>query len=99
MSTTLALWPKSAASSPPGGQLIAMVPLIEGWAETYQDVTVSPGDRARHYGQWDHIRYYGADFRARIACAGFALEEYTADGPASARHALLRGEKVFKALK
>ena len=84
----------------PGGALIAMVPIVEGWAETYEDPAVtSPEDRAQYFGQYDHVRFYGADFRERLARHGFKVGEYTALGRPAIEHALLRGEKVFIAVK
>jgi SAM-dependent methyltransferase len=84
----------------PGGQLIAMVPLIEGWAETYEDASVaSDAERHLYYGLSDHVRYYGADFRRRIGEAGFALAEFTAGPRDSVRYGLARGEKVFVGTK
>jgi SAM-dependent methyltransferase len=83
----------------PGGLLIVMIPLVEGWATTYEDPAVqSEDDRARYFGQFDHVRYYGADVRRRIAEAGFTLEEFTATEPDVSRYGLTRGEKVFIAL-
>lgn len=83
-----------------GGQLIAMVPLIEGWTTTYEDASKLSGEeRAQHFGQPDHVRFYGADFRDRIREAGFSLAEYTATGADSVRYRLNRGEKVFLATK
>jgi len=80
----------------PGGIALIMLPVIEGWAHTYENTAVKTlEDRARHYGQSDHVRYYGADVRARIRGAGFALEEFTAEGPDVLTFALQRGEKVF----
>jgi hypothetical protein len=84
----------------PGGVALIMLPVIEGWARTYENPQViSPEDRKRHYGQADHVRYYGADVRGRITAAGFALEEFTAEGPDVLTYALQRGEKVFIARK
>lgn len=84
----------------PGGILLAMVPIVEGWAETYEDPSkTSPRERTEHFAQYDHVRYYGADFRDRIRAAGFALDEYTAGGAESVRYRLSRGEKVFRAAK
>ena len=84
----------------PGGVALIMLPVIEGWARTYENPqVVSPEDRKRHYGQADHVRYYGADVRGRIMAAGFALEEFTAEGPDVLTYALQRGEKVFIATK
>src|SRR6185436_16795623 len=54
----------------PGGVALIMLPIIEGWNKTYENAdVVTPEDRKRHYGQSDHLRYYGADVRARIAAA------------------------------
>jgi SAM-dependent methyltransferase len=84
----------------PGGIALIMLPVIEGWARTYENPAVtSPEDRKRHYGQADHVRYYGADIRERIRAAGFKLEEFTAEGPDVLIYALQRGEKVFIATK
>ena len=84
----------------PRGRLIAMVPIVEAWEHTYEDpqITQKP-DRERHFAQSDHVRFYGRDFRERICSHGFALEEFQADGPRSARYGLNRGECVFIACK
>ncbi len=80
----------------PGGRLVAMVPLAEGCRMTYEDPTISdPRDREMHFGQHDHLRRYGADFRDRVRAAGFALEEFTAEGEDAIRYGLRLGEKVF----
>lgn len=84
----------------PGGQLVAMVPIVEGWAETYEDPAItSPADRAAHFGQFDHVRYYGADFRHRLAQAGFSVTERTAGGAENVRYRLGRGSKIFLGTK
>lgn len=82
----------------PAGIALLMTPVIEGWAETYENSAIaSPQDRALHYGQRDHVRYFGADIRSRIKAAGFLLDEYTAVEPYVHKHALTRGEKIFVA--
>ena len=84
----------------PGGLCLIMAPVIEGWHDTYENPAVQdPEDRTLHFGQHDHVRYYGADIRTRIESAGFALSEYTAEGPNVVRNALLPGDKVFVAEK
>ena len=84
----------------PGGVLVAMVPIVEGWATTYERADcATPEERLLHYGQDDHVRYYGADFRDRVRAAGFALDEFTAGGPESVRYGLMRGAKVFRGTK
>src|SRR5262249_38944677 len=46
----------------PGGVALIMLPIIEGWAKTYENPDVKTAEeRMRHYGQNDHLRYYGAD--------------------------------------
>lgn len=81
----------------PGGILIAMVPIIEGWKNTYENNSVdSDEDRWIHFGQNDHIRYYGRDFRNRLQKSGLVLEsEITAESEDVIKYGLHRGEKVF----
>lgn len=80
----------------PGGQFIAMVPLIEGWGQSYEDpAVVTEADRDLHFGQYDHVRYYGADFRERMRDARFTVAEFTAEGRDTVVYRLIRGEKIF----
>lgn len=79
------------------GRLVASVPIVEGWDHTYEnDSITSPLERELHFGQFDHVRCYGRDFRDRLHSAGFAkVDEVTAEGRDVAKYGLLRGEKVF----
>ncbi len=80
----------------PGGVLVAMVPIVEGWATTYEDRSiVADHEREAHFGQHDHLRFYGRDFRERVERAGFSVEELGASGADVVRYGLSRGEKVF----
>ncbi|GGI67831.1 type 11 methyltransferase [Polymorphobacter multimanifer] len=84
----------------PGGQIVIMMPVIEAWPKTYENQSIStPQERERHFGQWDHLRWFGADVRQRIIAQHFECREFTADGPDSAHHNLIRGETVFLAVK
>jgi SAM-dependent methyltransferase len=84
----------------PGGLALLMVPLIEGWDTSYEDSAITSAEgRELHFGQWDHVRYYGADFADRVRNAGFKVDRYTAGGAAAVRHSLWRGEKLFIALR
>ncbi len=84
----------------PGGIALLMFPVIEGWSRTYENPQVATErDRIVHFGQADHIRFYGQDVRERIRAAGFELTEFTAEEPEVTRLALARGEKVFVARK
>ncbi len=56
----------------PGGWAILAVP-IRG-ETTVEDPTVTdPKDRERLFGQFDHVRYYGEDFKDRLQAAGFRV--------------------------
>ena len=81
----------------PGGRLVASVPMVDGWAETYENPHItSEEDRLLHFGQKDHLRYFGADFTDRVQGSGLTLiEEFTAAGSDVIRYGLRRGEKLF----
>lgn len=84
----------------PGGVLFVTTPVVEGWAKTYENPEVkTPAERVLHFGQSDHVRYFGADLRDRIRAAGFDLREFSAEEPDVHRHGLIRGEKIFIATK
>lgn len=81
----------------PNGILLCMAPIIEGWLTTYEKPDIATDEkRMLHFGQEDHVRFYGRDFRDRISKGGLSLsEEITAQGEDVIRHGLVRGEKVF----
>lgn len=80
----------------PGGRLIVFTPVIEGWASTYEDETVtSERGRLQHFGQFDHVRYFGRDVRDRIVAAGFELNEYQGTPAEVIEFGLVRGETMF----
>lgn len=85
----------------PGGVVIVMVPLIEGWQKSFEDVdkTKTTSDRILYFNQHDHIRMFGSDLRERLSSRGFTVEEFTAVEPFVSRYGLMRGEKVFLARK
>ncbi|WP_188770571.1 methyltransferase domain-containing protein [Novosphingobium endophyticum] len=84
----------------PGGLAILSVPIIEGWAQSYEDSSiVSEQERSLHFGQCDHVRYYGSDFRDRVREAGFSLDEFTSHGKDCARYGLTPGGKLFLGTK
>ena len=77
-----------------------MVPIIEGWDTSYEDPTIiDPERRIVHFGQEDHVRYYGRDLRERLKATGFVVTEHTASGEECVRYSLQRGEKVFVCTK
>jgi SAM-dependent methyltransferase len=58
----------------PGGRLVIQVP-IRGDTTYENPAIVSPAERAAHFGQADHVRFYGRDIRVRLEDAGFYVEE------------------------
>ena len=84
----------------PGGIAVLTVPLVEGWDATLeQGPDWGEAERRRYCTDPDHRRFYGRDFRDRLAAAGLRPDEFTAVEPDVARHGLQRGEKVFVARK
>lgn len=80
----------------PGGRLIVMVPIVEGWDHSHEIPGVTdPRERRIEFGQADHVRYFGRDLRERIESAGFELSEFVANPDDCRRYGLVRGERVF----
>lgn len=58
----------------PGGWAVLQVPLDLERATTFEDPTVTaPEERARLFGQDDHVRIYGRDYPERLASVGFLV--------------------------
>lgn len=80
----------------PGGRAILFTPVIEGWATTYENTAVTDQrERLLHFGQEDHVRFYGQDLRERITRSGFELTELQGTPDECARYGLTRGEVAF----
>ena len=59
----------------PGGWAILQSPIDTERAKTFEDPTiVSPRDRERAFGQHNHLRLYGRDYKERLEKAGFAVK-------------------------
>ncbi|MEM7552378.1 MAG: methyltransferase domain-containing protein [Bacteroidota bacterium] len=61
----------------PGGWAIIQVPFFPPLPEkTIEDWTITkPEDREKAFGQSDHVRKYGKDYKERLEQAGFHVEE------------------------
>ena len=60
----------------PGGMGIFQVPQELAREKTYEDSNINtPEDRAKHFGQYDHVRIYGKDYFNRLRKAGFKVDE------------------------
>jgi len=58
-----------------GGKAIITVPIREDSTETYENDSVkTPKDRQKHFGQWDHVRWYGTDIKDRLESVGFKVK-------------------------
>ncbi len=58
----------------PGGWAILQVPLDVNRRETYEDFSITdPKEREKIFGQYDHLRIYGADYNKRLEKAGFEV--------------------------
>lgn len=59
----------------PGGWGIFQVPMKYNIAKTYEDFSItSPAERQKHFGQYDHVRWYGLDYFERLEKAGFEVD-------------------------
>jgi predicted SAM-dependent methyltransferase len=59
-----------------GGMGIFQVPQELARETTYEDATITtPEDKAKHFGQYDHVRIYGQDYFDRLRSVGFKVEE------------------------
>lgn len=55
-----------------GGWGIFQVPMKNSLAETYEDFSITdPKERQKHFGQYDHVRWYGMDYFDRLRSVGF----------------------------
>ncbi len=62
------------------GTAIVSVPILTNNAPTFEDYSiVSPQERKKHFGQWDHVRYYGTDIANRFLDAGFKVKSVKSD--------------------
>ncbi len=60
----------------PGGSGIFQVPLDYNREHTYEDFSITtPEGRAEAFGQHDHVRWYGRDYKDRLANVGFQVVE------------------------
>ena len=64
----------------PGGTAILQVPYEKERLTTFEDDSITdPKERARIFGQYDHVRVYGMDYFKKLASIGFKVDpvDYT----------------------
>lgn len=58
-----------------GGWGIVQVPMKIQNSVTYEDFNITtPQERQKHFGQYDHVRWYGMDYFTRLEQVGFDVE-------------------------
>lgn len=59
----------------PGGTAILQVPYDKDRQTTFEDDSITnPKERARIFGQYDHVRVYGMDYFDKLASVGFQVQ-------------------------
>jgi len=67
-----------------GGKAVIMVPILA--EKTFEDPSVTdPEEREKIFGQWDHVRIYGPDFKDRLIQSNFKVTEFRMDSFFSSR--------------
>ena len=60
----------------PGGTAILQIPQDLNREKTFEDDSITdPKERARIFGQYDHVRVYGRDYFDKLRSVGFDVEE------------------------
>lgn len=55
---------------------ILQVPMKNSLEKTYEDFTITdPKERQKHFGQYDHVRWYGMDYFDRLKSVGFEVNK------------------------
>ena len=58
-----------------GGWGIFQVPMKNSLEKSYEDFSIKdPKERQKHFGQYDHVRWYGMDYFERLKNAGFQTD-------------------------
>jgi SAM-dependent methyltransferase len=88
----------------PGGAAFLQVPLRKDMAVTYEDPSIiDPQERIKHFGQFDHVRYYGRDYTDRLIAAGFRVDviDYISrlGENAAFKYGLMAGEDIYRCTK
>ncbi|RFN59843.1 class I SAM-dependent methyltransferase [Marixanthomonas ophiurae] len=64
----------------PGGTAILQIPLENDRKTTFEDDSITdPKERAKIFGQYDHVRIYGMDYFEKLTSIGFSVQalDYT----------------------
>lgn len=81
----------------PNGIAILMVPIdleLEVSVEEGKDENLSPNEREKRFGQFDHVRIYGLDYFNRLKCVGFIVERKRYDNCIISQYGLSPDEEI-----
>ena len=87
-----------------GGWGIFQVPIDYRREATYEDFSITtPEERRVAFGQFDHVRWYGQDYKDRLASVGFHVDENPyvrrfSDAEIS-RYGFKRSELIYRCFK
>lgn len=86
------------------GNGIFQVPIDYSRSETYEDWSiVIPEDREKAFGQKDHVRWYGQDYKDRLKKVGFIVNEIDYPSNFSSndifKFGLMKSEKIYHVKK
>lgn len=86
------------------GNSILQVPIDYNREETYEDHNItSPEDRLKAFGQDDHVRIYGKDYKTRLENSGFIVNEdnyiSTMDKGEVYKYGLMESELIYHCKK
>lgn len=60
----------------PKGMGVFQIPIELERVTTYEDFSITdPKERAKHFGQYDHVRIYGKDYFNKLKNVGFTVDE------------------------
>jgi SAM-dependent methyltransferase len=77
------------------GRFITLIPQRLQLKTTYEDnLIVTEEDRKIHFGQKDHVRWYGLDFSQRLKDAGFYIKLHYIEGVEKYINEMIYDEKI-----
>jgi SAM-dependent methyltransferase len=90
----------------PGGWAVLQVPVSLSLSSTVEDPTIKTREgREKAFGQADHVRLYGTDYKDRLEAARFSVQEFRWTksekryGGSANRYGLNEHEVIYRACK
>ena len=76
------------------------MPIDQSREKTFEDSTITdPKEREKLFGQWDHVRIYGRDYKDRLEEAGFRVEIYSYGKEDRDKYGLIYDEEIYCAVR